>query len=732
MFFLVIAVAVIAGQIPSQAQLTTYVDGRVVDAVTGDSLASVSVLATAAALTKQVTATSDSTGGFRLGLSQGSWHLSVDRMGYRSWRETVVVDDESVELLIQLSPHPLQMDPLLIKADRDASGELTTAFVHSLDAQAVGGTGEGVTEIVERAVGARVRRYGGLGSFSTISIRGSTSEQVLVYLDGVPLNRASGGGVDLGALSLAGVESVDVYRGAVPARFGGNSLGGVVHLRTVEGTGSNLQWEAGLGSFQTRQLSVTLRGNRRWVLAAGSVASDNDFLFLDDNGTEYNLLDDEKTERINSDFQSSRLLTKADVPIWGATISAHNTFDISHRGIPGLGNFQSRHTRFDTWQNLTELLLSGRWGDGAGYRVVAYHSLHQEEYKDLHDEVGFGVQHDHNQGRTLGSRAELSILKATTLVTVFFGLRRESFNPDNLIEDVQSRLRSSRRVGTATGAEAEVPLGPVWVQLGGQVELLDDKVINDRSAGPDDKPVRRDRRGLWGSRLGARYQVASHLQLKGHIGRYSRSPSFFELFGDKGAVIGDTELEPESGISSDLGLEMKFFNGPVQRLELVAYRNRVTGQIRFVHNSQLVLRPLNIGQARLQGLECRLQASPLTQTTATASYTYSQAVNSTPGSHERGLDLPNSPRHVARLEFATAFSLFTARYELSAESRHFLDRANLRPAPRRRVHTASLAAALFGSVRLRVEARNLTGNQMADLWGYPLPGRSLFHSLRKN
>ena len=52
-----------------------------------------------------------------------------------------------------------------------------------------------------------------LGSgFATVSIRGSTAEQVVVYLDGVPLNRALGGGVNLADLPLAQIESIEIYR----------------------------------------------------------------------------------------------------------------------------------------------------------------------------------------------------------------------------------------------------------------------------------------------------------------------------------------------------------------------------------------------------------------------------------------------------------------------------------------------------------------------------------------
>ncbi|MCB1321660.1 MAG: Plug domain-containing protein, partial [Leptospiraceae bacterium] len=59
-----------------------------------------------------------------------------------------------------------------------------------INTEAFRGRAVGLDEMIERNSGVRVRRYGGLGSYSTISIRGSNANQVNVYLDGIPLNNA--------------------------------------------------------------------------------------------------------------------------------------------------------------------------------------------------------------------------------------------------------------------------------------------------------------------------------------------------------------------------------------------------------------------------------------------------------------------------------------------------------------------------------------------------------------
>ncbi|HXZ86737.1 MAG TPA: TonB-dependent receptor plug domain-containing protein, partial [Myxococcota bacterium] len=89
-----------------------------------------------------------------------------------------------------------------------------------------------VEELLEQVPGVDVRRFGGLGAYSTASIRGSKSEQVLVLLDGVRLNEAERGGVDLSTLPLRQVERIEVLPGAGAQRWGSDAVGGVISITT--------------------------------------------------------------------------------------------------------------------------------------------------------------------------------------------------------------------------------------------------------------------------------------------------------------------------------------------------------------------------------------------------------------------------------------------------------------------------------------------------------------------
>jgi outer membrane receptor protein involved in Fe transport len=684
--------------------------------------------------TETLSTYSDSTGQYRfVDIEPGEWQLFTEALGYRAQDYSLKLSSGSNERDIFLALQPLLMDELIVRTQREDGRD---AFIESID---IRGRGGDLVQKLDAATGVNIRRNGGLGSFSTVSIRGSTSEQVQVFLDGVPLNSASGGGVDFGRLPLAGVERVEIYRGAVPVQFGGNSIGGVVHIRTQDpGATPRAYLHMGSGSFASRQLGASLAGPwNKWQYLGllDYSTSANTFDFWDDNGTEYNASDDGRANRLNSDFTALRALFKLGRPTGNSHLQLHSTFDLSHKGIPGIGNNQSLHTRFDTWRYIIEANLYGPRGSGA-YRLKAYHSIERDIYKDLLGEVGIGVQHQRNTTRGGGMRGELNfLLPEQGLATLFANANQQQFQPRDELRQ-QSRLRASRRRALTLGGEVEIPLftDRFTLRTGGQWQGLGDRLFDvERFAANLERPIPTNREKLWGMRLSLSADLGAGWKLQGHRGRHQRAPSFFELFGDRGAVRGNSSLTSETGYKSDLGL---VFRSTAQRkaglmlAELTYYHNRVENLIRFIHNSQQVSQPHNLGEALLRGVETRWQVHLLPFVQLSGNYVYQRAENRSPFTFEKGNDLPNAPRHRVntRLEFE-GFSSSLLHYEYSGESRHFLDRANLRPVPRRKLHSIGARVNLKDGIAFSAEIRNLSNNRVADIWGYPLPGRSYFATL---
>ena len=72
-----------------------------------------------------------------------------------------------------------------------------------------------ISEVVRNVTGLNLFEYGNRGLSATVSLRGSTSEQALVLIDGKRLNKPGDGLVDLNAISipLKNIERIEVLKG---------------------------------------------------------------------------------------------------------------------------------------------------------------------------------------------------------------------------------------------------------------------------------------------------------------------------------------------------------------------------------------------------------------------------------------------------------------------------------------------------------------------------------------
>jgi len=140
-------------------------------------------------------------------------------------------------------------DPDLISDKKESEVDLDTVMVTGktegellkesgypvsiIDPSELGGRTITVSDILNRVSGVKVRKSGGIGSAQKISIRGLEGNRVKIYIDGSPLNAPDGSfGID--DLPIQVIDRIEVYKGVVPAKFGGDGLGGAINIVTID------------------------------------------------------------------------------------------------------------------------------------------------------------------------------------------------------------------------------------------------------------------------------------------------------------------------------------------------------------------------------------------------------------------------------------------------------------------------------------------------------------------
>ncbi|MDQ2680956.1 MAG: TonB-dependent receptor [Candidatus Eremiobacteraeota bacterium] len=112
-----------------------------------------------------------------------------------------------------------------------------------------------VAEAIEDLPGVTIQHYGGVGSQTGFGIRGSTSNQVLVLIDGIPAAGVQDGVLDLNSMPTSGVRRIEVVEGGGSTLYGTGSIGGIINVITAArsaGTSANLR----AGSFGERDLRI--------------------------------------------------------------------------------------------------------------------------------------------------------------------------------------------------------------------------------------------------------------------------------------------------------------------------------------------------------------------------------------------------------------------------------------------------------------------------------------------
>lgn len=645
---------------------------------------------------------------------------------------------------------PLQMAPVKVSGQRLGAEQVireTSAFATSIDTSDATAKVDSVADVLNASVGVQVRRFGGLGAFSTVSLRGSTPSQVEVFLDNVLLNRANAGLVDLGNLPLDNVERIDIYRGFAPLQLGAGSIGGAINLvtRPVAGATTNSA-SLSYGSFDTRKITLyRSQGLDRlgYVVLFNYTESLGNFRFFDDNGTPFNLDDDEVVRRRNNGFKSFNGNVRGEAILGGWQFTLSNDIYTKEQGIPGQASNQSDTARLGVLRDVAILRSEKKafpWPATDVAFQLAY-TYDREHFSDIRGNIGTGFQDLRNTTNSYGGSGLLTwyLDRWHQTVGVLLDERFETFRSIDMFPETRglpSREGPLQQRNTLTvGVQDEIRLFRDALSL--RPILRYQVVHNDFGADPTSNNVklnipRHNQEDFVNLSLGVKYTLTPAVALKGNVGRFTRIPTLFELFGDRGTTIGNGDLRNERSTNWDVGFSVELPpRGVIERVffEYAHFGSDADDLILFVQNSQNSARAENIGGARIRGHELSWSLTAWQHLRLFGNYTYQQAVD-TGTSFSRGKTLPGRPRHEVHQGVEVFAPFGKLLYELDYTGNNFLDNVEFFEVNSRLLHNLTLAAFPFGKrLKLTLELKNLTDNRIADIRGFPLPGRSVFGTI---
>jgi vitamin B12 transporter len=577
-----------------------------------------------------------------------------------------------------------------------------------------------VADAIAAVAGLSLNDKGPEGSQVAISLRGSTTNQVLVLVDGVRVNDALTGMADLSRIPAGDIERIEVMRGGASSLYGGDAVGGVINVITKRKE-APLELKAELGGYmpgarvtgfgfdkvqgsfdastlldsQSLELSWAPRlGEAILSVSAGARRAANAYSFLDASG--------ERRERENASLLGADAKAGVTLPFLEGELAASLGVSYEDKGIPGSESSPSLYASESDFDARALVRYSAERFLSDFLTIDA--SLRADWSAVDYDDESDPSQDARHEVATAG-------LEAVQQAFVSEGL--------NLVYGLSSSFAVAR--SDAVGTPSRIALGafvePAFA-IGGLTlrPSVRYDFYSDFSAG--------DPLGGLAASLGAAYRIGEGDTLKLNVSRAFRVPSFNDLHWPAIAgAEGNPDLSPETAYEADFGYERRRAGLAYDAVAYVRYARDV---ILWQPDSGGIWRPSNFGAALYPGIEQEVAVDLAEGLSVSASYTclYSFVLS---GDFELADDkrLPMTPVHSLKTVISGNGDRLSWSATASFASLRYLKTANVAYLPA--YFTLDLFARLRASDRLSIysAADNVFDEQYEIIEGYPMPGTRL-------
>ncbi|MEN9252957.1 MAG: TonB-dependent receptor, partial [Thermostichales cyanobacterium BF3_bins_165] len=395
-----------------------------------------------------------------------------------------------------------------------------------------------------------------LGALSGQLMRGSASAQVLVLLDGRPLNDLAVGGFDLSTLTTDTVERIEVSPGGGSTLYGSDAIGGVINIVTLGPDANQTLVAAGLGSYGFNEQGLLSRGRQGelgWVVSYQRYRATQDFPFR---------------STANPGIRSNADVTYDNLALRLVIEQEQQRFDFTTRftnkdlGVPGSTAFPSLTDRQFTHNLHSDLT----W-------TLSFAPTSQLTWRIYADSLNLRFASSstfQTHSQTYGSQLQYFWqIDPTLALTTGLDYRTTAASNRTLVAGLVTAIPYDNAVSqTALFARADWRPSPeVLVNLGIRQDF------NSLANGSATSPA-----------LGIRWQLGESTALRANYSRSFRVPLLSDLFFDAdfgGFVVqGNPNLKPERGESFELGLDQTL--GTDALLRLTWSTGRIQDAINFV------------------------------------------------------------------------------------------------------------------------------------------------------
>ena len=122
--------------------------------------------------------------------------------------------------------------------------------------------GDSIADVLRRQRGIEIVRNGGPGTSTSVYLRGSNANQVVVLIDGVRIGSSTTGTASWNAIPLTAVDHIEVVYGPLSSLYGADAIGGVIQIFTKKSEGKpQFSASGGGGTYGSNQYAAGVSGS---------------------------------------------------------------------------------------------------------------------------------------------------------------------------------------------------------------------------------------------------------------------------------------------------------------------------------------------------------------------------------------------------------------------------------------------------------------------------------------
>ncbi len=611
----------------SHAQST--IRGRIMDSKTNENLIGSTVVCTKL----NIGTTTDNKGFYSLKIPNGTYSLEFSFVGYDTFIKQIVVKNSDINLDVSLKKSTNLLENVIVIGKSNARKIRERAMpISVIEVKKISGTVSTVDDVLAKTSGITIRNSGGLGSGSRISLRGLEGKRIGIFIEGLPMSDNNDYN-SLNTIPVDVIERIEVYKGIVPAKFGGSAIGGAVNIVLKEYPPHYLEVKYTNASYNTHKGSVGLKRNFpekgfMFGLSGGYTYSDNNYkmeLPLNKKIVVERNHDNYTKKSVGASFSSKKW--------WFDELELESACIFTSKDIQGIEhNIQFANQKADVLSVVNKLEKDNILIDGLdlyintifSYSIFQFNDTASHRYKwdmtpyvpasSFGGEIGADANSAYNKSYDFIQRTNLNyIINKSNAINLNSQYHYIKGMPTDTLRDAVFRHKTtfnslmhswvaglSYEYNSANGKLANILSGKFYYYNMESLKLT-------HLSSPETEKIS-GTKSDFGISNALRYRFSDKFLVKTSLAYDIRLPNAQELLGDGFLTVSAPDLQPEKNISSNLSFMYdRFHNLKHLQIELNLFYMQLVNMIRFVPSNMLQAKYDNFGEMQSLGIELDLK-----------------------------------------------------------------------------------------------------------------------------